>query len=130
MPIIMALLRFIPGMSGLLLRLTTWLTRSRWGFALSFFLVSSIWQIIERLLFFIGLSWVATEYAAPEILPMISGPLMGLPPEWTQLMALTKVDQAITILVSAVVTRAISSIRLQRNPQAPGWSTSPGAGAS
>ena len=127
MPIIMALLRFIPGMGRLLLRLTTWLTKSRWGLALSFFLVSSVWQIIERILFFIGLSWVATQYAAPQVLPLISGPLLGLPPEWVQLLALTRIDEAITIVVSAVVTRAISSIRLQRNPQAPGWSTSPGA---
>lgn len=127
MPIIMALLRFIPGIGGLLLRLTTWLTKSRWGLALSFFLVSSIWQVIQRILFFIGLSWVATNYASPQILPLITGPLTSLPPEWVQLLALTKVDQAITIIVSAVVTRAISSIRLQRNPNAPGWTTSPGA---
>lgn len=127
MPIIMALLRFIPGIGGLLLRLTTWLTKSRWGLALSFFLVSSIWQVIQRILFFIGLSWVATNYASPQILPLITGPLTSLPPEWLQLLALTKVDQAITIIVSAVVTRAISSIRLQRNPNAPGWTTSPGA---
>ena len=129
MPIIMSLLRFIPGMATLLLRITTWLTKSRWGLALSFFLVSSLWGAITRVITWLGLSWVATEYAAPHVLPLITGPLTGLPPVWVQLLALTKVDQAITVIVSALVIKAVSSIKVQRNPQAPGWTTSPGAGA-
>lgn len=124
---ILALLRMLPLIGRMLVAITGWLARRKWGQWLMFYLVTGLGTWIEKLLTFAGLMLVSNEFVTPELLPFVTGPLLGMPDPFPQLLALTKIDQAITILISAVVTKAASSIRISRNPSAPNWSTSPGA---
>lgn len=122
-----ALLTWIPGIARLLLALTTWLTRRKWGLWLSFFLSSAAWAFVEKLIGFAGVMFVSNTIGVPELLPYVSGPLLGMPSPFPELLALTKIDKAATIILSAVVVKLVSSIKIQRKPGAPGWTTSPGA---
>lgn len=122
-----ALLTWIPGISRLLLALTTWLTRRKWGLWLSFFLSSAAWAFVEKLIGFAGIMFVSNSLGVSELLPYVSGPLLGMPSPFPELLALTKIDKAATIILSAIVVKLVSSIKIQRKPGAPGWSTSPGA---
>lgn len=122
-----ALLTWIPGISRLLLALTTWLTRRKWGLWLSFFLSSAAWAFVEKLIGFAGIMFVSNTLGVSELLPYVSGPLLGMPSPFPELLALTKIDKAATIILSAIVVKLVSSIKIQRKPGAPGWSTSPGA---
>lgn len=124
---ILALLRLLPGIGRMLTGLSGWLMRRKWGMWLMFYLGGAVWRWIEKLITFAGVLFVANEWAAPALMAYITGPLLSMPEHWQQLMGLTRVDQAISIIMSAVVVRAASSIRIQRNPQAPNWTTSPGA---
>ena len=123
-----ALLEFIPGIARLLLFLTTWLTRRKWGLWLTFFFASALWSFIEKLFVFAGVMFVSHTVGVSQLLPYVSGPLLGMPDPFPQLLALTKIDQAATIILSAIVAKLVGSIKIRRAPGAPGWSTSPGAG--
>lgn len=118
---LLALLRFIPGVSRLLGTLVGWLTRRKWGNFLMMYLALGIGRWIEKIVTFAGVMLVVHNFAAPALMPMISGPLLGLPDEWQQFMALTRIDEAISIIISAVVVRASASVTLQRNPNSPAW---------
>lgn len=123
-----ALLAWIPGVARLLLFLTTWLTQRKWGMWLVFFFGSALWAFVEKMFVFAGVMLVSHNLGASQLLPYISGPILGMPSPFPQLLALTKIDQAATIILSAVVAKLVGSIKIQRAPGAPGWTTSPGAG--
>ncbi len=122
-----ALLAWIPGIARLLLALTTWLTTRKWGLWLVFFLSSAAWAFIEKLIAFAGIMFVSNSLGVSQLLPYVSGPLLGMPSPFPELLALTKIDKAATIILSAVVVKLVSSIKIQRKPGAPGWTPSPGA---
>lgn len=122
-----ALLAWIPGIARLLLVLTTWLTKRQWGLWLVFFLSSAAWAFVEKLIAFAGIMFVSNSLGVSQLLPYVSGPLLGMPSPFPELLALTKIDKAATIILSAVVVKMVSSIKIQRRPGAPGWTTSPGA---
>lgn len=122
-----ALLTRIPGIGSALLRLTTWLMERKWGQWLMFFFASALWGFVEKLIGFFGVMLVANQIGVGDLVPYVSGPLLGMPEPFPQLLALTKIDVATTIIISALVVRVLSSIKIQRKPGAPGWSTSPGA---
>ena len=128
MPGILALLARIPGIATLLLRLSTWLAQRKWGQWVMFYIVGSIGLMIQKIIGWVGVLMVSDEFLTPQILPFVTGPLLGMPEPFPQLLALTKIDSGITVILSAVVVQAASKIRIKRNPQAPGWTTSPGAG--
>lgn len=123
-----ALLTRIPAIGGLLLRLTTWITQRKWGVWLSFFIMGAAGQFIGKLLTWAGVYFVSSEFATPHMIPLVSGPLLGMPDPFPALLGLTKIDQAATVILSAIAAKLISKISIRRNPQAPGWTTSPGAG--
>lgn len=122
-----ALLAWIPGIARLLLALTTWLTQRKWGLWLVFFLSSAAWAFIEKLIAFAGIMFVSNSIGVSQLLPYVSGPLLGMPSPFPELLALTKIDKAATIILSAIVVKLVSSIKIQRKPGSPGWTTSPGA---
>lgn len=123
-----SLLARIPGIATLFLRLTTWLTQRKWGLWLTFFIMSAAGQFIGKLLTWAGVYFVSSEFATPHMIPLVSGPLLGMPSPFPELLGLTKIDQAATVIMSAIAAKLISKIQIRRNPQAPGWTTSPGAG--
>lgn len=124
---IFGLLRAIPAIGRGVTAIITWLAQRKWGQWLMFYLAAGIGAWIQKIVTFAGVMFVSSEYAMPALLPYISGPLLGLPEAWQGFLGLTKVDQAISIILSAVVVRAASSIKIARNPNSPNWTTSPGA---
>lgn len=126
--VILGILRLIPGMARLLTFIGGWLVRRRWGQWVIFYLVTAAGAWIAKLISFAGILFVSNEFLAPQLIPFVSGPLLGMPDPFPQLLALTKIDKAATILLSAVAAKSIASIRIARNPSSPNWTTSPGAG--
>ena len=124
----LGLLRFIPQIGTLLLRLSTWLMQRKWGQWVLFYLGGAFFAILDKVVTWLGVMFVANELGVGNLLPYVSGPLLGMPDPFPQLLALTKIDQAATVLLSAVVAKAVSNIKITRRPGAPGWTTSPGAG--
>jgi hypothetical protein len=114
-------------MGRLLLWLTTWFAQRKWGQWLLFFFASAAWAFVQRFVTFLGVMLVSNEIGIDSLLPYVSGPLLGMPAPFPQLLALTKIDKAVTVLLSAVVVVMLSKIRIARRPGSPGWSTSPGA---
>lgn len=121
------LLSRIPGISRLMLWLSTWLGQRRWGQWLTFFLLGAAGQFIGKVLTWMGVYFVSSEFATPHMIPLVSGPLLGMPDPFPSLLGLTKIDKAATVILSAVAASMLSKIQIRRNPQAPGWTTSPGA---
>lgn len=125
---LLSLLRKVPGIGTAMMRLSTWLTQRKWGQWLMFYVVGSLGLYIQKIIAFLGVYLVSSEYATPALLPLVTGPMLGMPEPFPELLALTKIDKGITVILSAIVVQAASRIKIARNPQAPGWTTSPGAG--
>lgn len=123
----LALLRLLPGIGRLIMFVTTWLSKRTWGKWLMFYAAGSLGLWIQKLLTFGGLVLVSNEVFAPQLRDLIAGPMLGMPEPFPQLLAMTKIDQALTVLLSATVVQAISKVKISRRPDAPGWTTSPGA---
>lgn len=121
-------LRAIPAIGKQITGIIGWLAQRKWGQWLMFYLAAGVGMWIQKIVTFLGVSFVATEYAMPALLPYITGPLLGMPEQWQGFLGLTRVDQAISIVLSAVVVRAASTIKFTRNPNSPNWGTTPGAG--
>lgn len=118
-----ALLTYLPGAARLFSALSGWLMGRKWGTWLLFYLGGTIGMWLNKIVTFAGVAFVAQTYAAPAFLEKVTGPMLGLPPEWINLFALTKVDQAVSIIVSAVVVKLAMGIKVVKNPQSPNWTT-------
>lgn len=68
-------------------------------------LAASIGTIITRAMAALGIGYVTYTFAMPEFVSLISTQFVGLPPEVRGVIAMTKVDVAITIILSAVAAR-------------------------
>lgn len=74
--------------------------------------------LIGKMLWLLGVTLVANQFATPVFTGLIAGSLMGLPSEWVSFIGLTKLDQGITIILSAVAIRTVDQIRVQRRRDA------------
>jgi hypothetical protein len=99
--------------------LRLWLTRRKWGNWLIFFMASSVGQMLERFIYFLGISFVAYTWAAPVLINYVAVPLLGLPSQWQAFLAMTRLDDAATVMLSAVVYRVGSAFKVQRNASSP-----------
>ena len=70
-------------------------------------------QLIVQLLLFFGITMVVNNVAVPEFRNVIVSHITGLPAQWIQFLALTKIDQCITIMLSAFGIVAARKIRLR-----------------
>lgn len=77
--------------------------------------------LVGKLLWLLGITLVANEFATPVFTSLIAGNLMGLPSEWVSFIGLTKLDQGITIILSAVAIRMLDQVRIKRRRDA--WQT-------
>lgn len=90
------------------------LKASKWGAWLMFSLFTFMGGLIGRLMQLLGITLVANTFATPVFRDLVVGKLLGLPPVWLGFIGLTKVDQAITIILSAVAIRVVDQVRVKR----------------
>jgi hypothetical protein len=94
---------------------------TRIGRAIWFGLFVYMGGVIGRMFQLAGVTLVANEFVTPHLTDLVAGRILGLPAEWVQFIGLTKVDQAITIVLSAVAIRTIDQVQIKRHRES--WQT-------
>lgn len=102
----------------LIARLWVWLKALKWVRWLWWMLFVNMGGIIGLIMKWLGISFLVTEYAMPHLTPLVSEYLLNLPPDWAQFVALTKIDQAITVVLSAAAIKAADQIQVKRRRDA------------
>lgn len=97
-----AILGWIRGIGLLVSRGFGWIKATTWGKWVFFYLLTFMGGIIGRIFSLIGLTLMVNSFVTPSLMPFIADNLLNLPTEWIQFLALTKVDQAITVIMSAM----------------------------
>lgn len=130
MPILVAILQALmwlvrlgPRLWSLLVLGWRWLMAGKWSRQLALVAIFATGSIIKKIVSFLGLSIVTAHVALPALKPYISGPLMSLGDPWYSYISLTGVDKAVTVVLSAMVVRAASSISLSDTKKAENWVT-------
>lgn len=108
--------RSIHGIWSLLLKFFASLKATTWGQWIMFYLFTYLGGLIGKALGLIGVTLVVNEFVTPELTPLISTHLLGMPVEWQQLLALTKIDQAVTVIMSAIAIAVASRVYVARHP--------------
>lgn len=106
----------IPSLARFVGSIRLWLTRSRWGNALLFYLGGAVGGVLLRIVEFLGISFVAYKWASPALVQYVAGPMLGMPAQWQAMLSMTRIDDALTVMLSAVVYRASLQIRVVRHP--------------
>jgi hypothetical protein len=68
--------------------------------------------LIGRLFGTLGLAWISYQYVMPEIRDYMSGLFSALNPEVYDLVTYVKVDQAVTLILSAGAVKLTSKLML------------------
>lgn len=112
------ILELVRGIGALIARGFTWIKATTWGQWLIFYLLSFLGGIIGKAFLLLGVTLVVNRFVTPELTPMIANHLLGLPPEWVDLLALTKVDQGITVVLSAIAIGTADRVMVMRKRNA------------
>lgn len=115
------ILATIPGLLRSLTSLRTWLLGRKWGWWLVFYLSTWVGTLIQKCIYFLGISFVAFTFATPVIVDMVAGPMLGMPDHWQAFLSMTRIDDALTVMVSAIVYRMSTSFKVERNSSSPFW---------
>lgn len=115
----------VPFIARWLTVISGWLAERKWGQWLLFYLASALPWMIDKVISFFGVKFVSDNFLVPGLMPLITDQFLALPSDWKAYMGLARVDEALSILVSALVIRVAYSIRIQRTPNAPNWTTTP-----
>lgn len=107
-----AILTWVRGLGLLAARAFSWIKATTWGKYLVFILITYAGGIVGKLFTLIGVTMVINKFVTPNLTPYIANNLLSMPPEWISLLALTKIDQAVTIIISAVGIAMASRISL------------------
>lgn len=124
MPIIAAvgaILAWIARIGPLLARMWAWFKSTKWGAWLVFTLFTYMGGIIGRIFTFMGITLAVNEFATPTLTQFVAGQLLSMPTVWVQLIALTKVDQALTIMLSAITIAVANKVSIRRRRDS--WQT-------
>lgn len=113
--------RFFPSVLRSIRSLRSWLMRRKWGQWLIFYMAGAVGLMIEKIIFFLGVSFVAYTWATPALVEYVAGPMLGLPPQWQAFLAMTRIDDATTVILSALVYRVTTSFKVERNANSPFW---------
>lgn len=81
-------------------------------------LLGAVGSFVAQALLALGIGLVAYNFAMPEFLGLIQSQTNSLPPDVYAVIALTKVDVAITIILSAVAANMATRVSFRRNPSA------------
>lgn len=71
--------------------------------------------VVMKMAKFVGIALVVSKVAVPAFIDYIAAPLLSLPPTWIAFLSMTKVDQAIGVILAAVAIRAADQIAVKRN---------------
>lgn len=105
---------FFPKLSGLL-------SGSRLGQWLWFTFFSYMGGLLGRLFTLLGVTLVVNKFLTPELTPLVADKLLSMPTVWINLLALTKIDQALTVLLSAIVIATADKVMVRKSQL--GWQT-------
>lgn len=75
---------------------------------------TSLGGLIARFFVALGIGYVSYNFIAPDFVELIQGQLGGVPAEVLQVLALAKVDVAVTIIVSAVAVALAGRLVMRR----------------
>lgn len=78
-------------------------------------LLGAVGSFVAQALLALGIGLVAYNFAMPEFIGLIESQTNQLPPDVYAVIALTKVDVAITIILSAVAANMASRVAFRRN---------------
>jgi hypothetical protein len=115
------ILGWVRGIGLLVSRGYSWIKATTWGKWVFFYLLTYMGGIIGRMLTMVGVSLVINQFLTPSLTPFIAGNLLSLPTEWIQLLALTKIDQAITVVMSAMAIAMADKVQVRARRNA--WQT-------
>lgn len=113
---ILEVLGKLPGSLGAFFRSVA---PKRMGTWLWYMLFTYLGGLVSKIFTLIGVSMVVNEFVTPELTQLVAGQLAGMPSHWVQMLALTKIDQALTVLISAMGIAMASKIQLQRRAGSP-----------
>ena len=115
------LVAFFGNFSGLFLKLFRSLKAAKWSQWLWFYLFTYLGGIIGKVFTLVGVTLAVNEFATPQLTQLVASNLLNLPATWVQLLALTKIDQAITIMMSAMAIAVADRVYVARRRAA--WQT-------
>ena len=58
---------------------------------------------------------VAYKFGTPVLVEYVAGPMLGMPPTWQAFLSMTRIDDALTVMLSALAFRASMSIKFKTN---------------
>lgn len=112
------LLRFILNWVRSIGRLVGYIFRavkgSRLGAWVMFFVLSYADSLVKKVLGLLGISFVVNKWVTPQLRQWIVERFLGLDPKWSAFVGIVKLDQAITILLSAIAIAAASRMAVER----------------
>lgn len=79
-------------------------------------LLAAVGSFLAQALIALGIGLVSYNFVMPEIVALIQAQLSGVPPEVYAVLALTKFDVAITIILSAVAANLSMRVSVRRTP--------------
>lgn len=81
----------------------------------NFGLLSSAQQVVAKVMLWLGLSFVVTEYVGPEVADFVLSYFDSMPAEALEIVYFLKLDQAIGMIASSIAVRLVTSARLGAN---------------
>lgn len=114
MGIFSLILRGIRALFALLAKGFNGLKGTTFGGWLWFTLYTYLGGLIGKLLLLLGVSMVVNQWVTPNLVPYIANDLLAMDPNWVQFMALSKIDQGMTVILSAMGIAVADKISMQR----------------
>ena len=109
---------WVRGSGRLLGRLFTMLKGSRyfkWGI---FYLLYMLDKFIGKAIMLLGVSFVTNKFVTPNLVSFFSSKFSGMSEIMLAFAGMLRIDQAITVVMSAAVIAAASNMRVQRRSDA------------
>lgn len=118
MPLLLWVVRFAGVITRALGALLRMFKATRFGQWIWFYLFFYLSGLIGKILWLLGITLVANQFATPYFTGIIAGQMLGMPAEWVSFVGLLKLDQAITVMLSAVAIRMLDQVKIQRRRDA------------
>lgn len=109
-----ALIRLVMSMGGAFARFFAAMRATKWAQWLWFYLFTFLGGLVGKLFTLIGVTLAVNTFAMPAITNLIATRLLGLPAVWVQYLALTNIDKATTIILSALAISVADRVYVAR----------------
>lgn len=104
-------LRALGRLTGFIFRAVRGSRLGKWIIWTLFFYADGI---VKKILGLLGISFVVNKWLVPELRPWIVEKFFGLDPVWSAYVGLLKLDQAITVLLSAIAIGMANKMAVER----------------